>query len=66
MSDLPKHFQKFIDDYPKVADAYETLGVEIHASGSEEISQTVLLSLTTTGLPNMMASMTWVNDILDK
>ncbi len=31
----------------------------------EEIKQTVLLALPTIGMPNMMASMTWVNDILE-
>ncbi|KUG25012.1 carboxymuconolactone decarboxylase domain protein [hydrocarbon metagenome] len=31
----------------------------------EEIKHTVLLALTTIGLPGMMASMTWVNDILE-
>ena len=32
----------------------------------EEISQTVLLSLTTTGFPNMIAAMGWVNEVLEK
>ena len=38
------------------------------ASGStpEEISHVVLLSLTTTGFPNMMAAMGWVNEVLEK
>lgn len=31
----------------------------------EEIQQAVLLALPTVGLPNMMAAMTWVNDILE-
>ena len=37
------------------------------ASGatSEEITQAVLLSLTT-GFPNMIAAMNWVNEVLDK
>ena len=30
----------------------------------EEISHAVLLSLTTTGFPNMMAAMGWVNEVL--
>ena len=30
----------------------------------EEIIHAVLLSLTTTGFPNMMAAMGWVNDVL--
>ncbi len=32
----------------------------------EEITHAVLLSLTTTGFPNMMAAMRWVNDVLNK
>ncbi|MDN3669766.1 carboxymuconolactone decarboxylase family protein [Echinicola jeungdonensis] len=31
----------------------------------EEIRHAVLLMLPTLGMPSMMASMTWVNDILD-
>ena len=30
----------------------------------EEIIHTVLLSLTTTGFPNMIAAMGWVNEVL--
>ena len=38
------------------------------ASGANdgEIGQTVLLSLTTTGFPNMIASMGWVMEVLEK
>jgi alkylhydroperoxidase/carboxymuconolactone decarboxylase family protein YurZ len=38
------------------------------ASGAtpEEITHTVLLSLTTTGFPNMIAAMGWVHEVLDK
>ena len=38
------------------------------ASGAtpEEITHVVLLSLTTTGFPNMIASMDWVNEVLEK
>ncbi len=38
------------------------------ASGAtrDEIIHAILLSLTTTGFPNMMASMTWVNEVLDE
>ncbi len=32
----------------------------------EEIEHAVLLSLTTTGFPNMMAAMGWVGEVLDK
>ena len=33
---------------------------------NEEIRQTVLLALPTIGLPSTMASMSWVDDILEK
>ena len=38
------------------------------ASGAtaEEIIQTVLLSLTTTGFPNMIAALGWVRQVLEK
>jgi alkylhydroperoxidase/carboxymuconolactone decarboxylase family protein YurZ len=38
------------------------------ASGAaaEEILQTVMLSLTTTGFPNMIAAMGWVKEVLGK
>ncbi|RJP61009.1 MAG: carboxymuconolactone decarboxylase family protein [Ignavibacteriales bacterium] len=102
MSELPKQFKKFTEDYPKVVDAYEKLGAEVHGAGpindknrsliklaiavgarmegavhshtrkaleagctKEEIKHAVLLALPTIGLPNMMAAMTWVNDILE-
>ena len=32
----------------------------------EEITHAVLLSLTTTGFPNMMAAMSWANEVLSK
>jgi len=32
----------------------------------EEITHVVLLSLTTTGFPNMMAAMGWTNEVLEK
>lgn len=32
----------------------------------EEIEHAVLLSLTTTGFPNMMAAMGWVGEVLDR
>ena len=32
----------------------------------DEIRHAVLLSLTTIGFPNMIAAMTWVEDVLDK
>jgi 4-carboxymuconolactone decarboxylase len=38
------------------------------ASGAtnEEIIHTVILSLTTTGFPNMIAAMGWVREVLEK
>ena len=38
------------------------------ASGatSDEIMHAVLLSLTTTGFPNMIAALSWVNEVLEK
>jgi len=38
------------------------------ASGAtpEEINQAILLSLTTTGFPNMIAAMGWANEVLEK
>jgi alkylhydroperoxidase/carboxymuconolactone decarboxylase family protein YurZ len=33
---------------------------------TEEITHAVLLSLTTTGFPNMIAALGWVNEVLDK
>jgi AhpD family alkylhydroperoxidase len=33
---------------------------------SEEIAHAVLLSLTTTGFPNMIAALQWVNEVLEE
>lgn len=103
MSDLPKHFKEFTENYSDVAEAYEKLGTAVHAAGpidektraliklaisvgarmegavhshtrkaldagctKDEIKQAVLLALPTLGLPNMMASMTWVKDIIEE
>lgn len=103
MSDLPKPFKEFTENYPDVAEAYEKLGTAVHAAGpidektraliklaisvgarmegavhshtrkaldagctKAEIKQAVLLALPTIGLPNMMASMTWVKDIIEE
>lgn len=101
MSQIPKRFQKFTEDYPQVAKAYEQLGNAVHAAGlldektraliklaistgarlegavhsharkalkagctAEEMRQVALLSLPTIGLPSMMASLSWIDDIL--
>lgn len=98
---LPKIYQSFSDQFPKVLEDYQQLGrscrdagplepkaqdlvklgiaigtnsrgaVMSHtrkalASGAapEEIAHVVLLSMTTTGFPNMIASMGWVEEVL--
>ncbi len=103
MTDLPKKFTRFNEDYPKVFEAYCKLGEEVHTAGplddktriliklalsagarmegavhsqtrkaleagisKDEIRHTVLLALPTLGLPNMMAAMSWIDDILDE
>ncbi len=35
-------------------------------ASKEEINHAVLLALTTTGFPNMIAAMHWVNEVLEK
>ena len=35
-------------------------------ASAEEIAHAVLLSLTTTGFPNMIAAMGWVDEVLNK
>lgn len=41
----------------------KALGV---GASAEEIYQAVLLALTTTGFPNMIAALTWVEEVLAK
>lgn len=102
MSGIPKRFQRFTEEYPAVAEAYEKLGQAVHGAGpleektraliklsisvgarmegavhshtrkalkagasAEEIRHAVLLALPTIGLPNMMAAMSWADDILE-
>ena len=43
--------------------AHTRLALEAGAS-TEEIHHVVLLAMTTIGFPNMMAALTWVDDIL--
>jgi alkylhydroperoxidase/carboxymuconolactone decarboxylase family protein YurZ len=38
----------------------------VSGATQEEITQAVLLSLTTTGFPNMIAALGWVNEVLEK
>jgi 4-carboxymuconolactone decarboxylase len=35
-------------------------------AGKEEIAQVVLISLTTIGFPNMIAAMSWVDEVLEE
>jgi AhpD family alkylhydroperoxidase len=45
MSQLPKRFQKFIEDYPEVAKAYETLGDAVHSAGPLDEKTRALIKL---------------------
>jgi 4-carboxymuconolactone decarboxylase len=38
----------------------------VSGASAEEINQTVLLAITTTGFPNMIAALGWVNEVLAK
>ena len=35
-------------------------------AGKEEINHVVMLALTTTGFPNMIAALSWVREVLEK
>ena len=100
---LPKTYENFIKNFPKVAEVYQTLGKTCREAGPldaksqelvklgisvgavsrgtvmsstrkalaagatpEEITHAVLLALSTTGFPNMIAAMGWVNEVLEK
>lgn len=45
MSPLPKQFQKFIDEYPDAAKAYEALGEAVHNSGPLDMKTRALIKL---------------------
>ncbi len=45
MSQIPKRFQKFTEDYSQVAKAYETLGDAVHAAGPLEVKTRALVKL---------------------
>lgn len=104
MSDQPpKHFTKFIKNYPEVAESYSALGDAVHKAGPldektralikiaisggsktqgafhahvrkarklgisyDEIKHVALLSTPTIGFPNMMALMSWIEDVEKK
>jgi alkylhydroperoxidase/carboxymuconolactone decarboxylase family protein YurZ len=42
------------------------IGANSRGATSEEIAHAVLLSLTTTGFPNMIAALQWVNEVLEE
>lgn len=45
MSQIPKRFQKFQDDFPQVAKAYEDLGDAVHAAGPLDEKTRALIKL---------------------
>jgi alkylhydroperoxidase/carboxymuconolactone decarboxylase family protein YurZ len=45
MSQIPKRFQKFTEDYPQVAKAYEELGNAVHAAGPLDDKTRALIKL---------------------
>lgn len=46
MPKIPKRFQQFTKDYPRVANAYETLGNAVHASGPLDDKTRALIKLS--------------------
>jgi len=45
MSHIPKRFQKFTEDYPEVAKAYEQLGSAVHTAGPLDEKTRALIKL---------------------
>jgi AhpD family alkylhydroperoxidase len=45
MSQIPKRFQKFTEDYPEVAEAYEQLGNAVHKAGPLDEKTRALIKL---------------------
>ena len=45
MTQLPKRFEKFQQDYPEVANAYEVLGKTVHSSGPLDDKTRALIKL---------------------
>lgn len=43
---LPSHFQWLVDEYPKVADAYEALGEAVHSAGPLDKRTRALVKLS--------------------
>ncbi|HEX2865513.1 MAG TPA: carboxymuconolactone decarboxylase family protein [Ignavibacteriales bacterium] len=46
MAGVPKRYQKFTEDYPQVAEAYEKLGEAVHEAGPLEAKTRALVKLT--------------------
>lgn len=45
MSQIPKRFKKFTEDYPEVAKAYEQMGDAVHAAGPLDDKMRALIKL---------------------
>ena len=45
MSNIPKRFTRFLEDYPDVGKAYETLGDAVHAAGPLDPKSRALIKL---------------------
>ena len=45
MSQIPKRFKKFTQDYPQVAKAYEELGDAVHSAGNKKEKTRALIKL---------------------
>ncbi len=45
MSQIPKRFQNFTEDYPEIASAYEQLGLAVHKAGPLDQKTRALIKL---------------------
>ncbi|MCH8170540.1 MAG: carboxymuconolactone decarboxylase family protein [Bacteroidetes bacterium] len=45
MSEIPKRYLKFKEDYPKVAEAYEAMGDAVHSAGALDDKTRALIKL---------------------
>lgn len=45
MSEIPKHYQKFQKEFPRVAKAYEELSDAVHSAGSLDEKTRALIKL---------------------
>ncbi|MGE5354082.1 MAG: carboxymuconolactone decarboxylase family protein [Acidobacteriota bacterium] len=46
MAGIPKRYQKFTEDYPQVAEAYENLGEAVHQAGPLDEKTRALIKLS--------------------